>query len=234
MKTKIIYTALTLFTFIFSYGQSVEFNTALLEYEDEKVESITVITKPQIEELESKFENWMDEAYDVNLDGKKLLFFSKEFLTANGVVIPKISDKKIDLIVKVDNSNKDLTKLNVISSYGYNNWITPQDNPAEFLAMQDILFEFVNDYLPEYYMEKIAKSKEMLKDLNETRNDLNDELTDNVEDIDKLHQENGELYEKLKKNQERINQAKQNIKKRNKELEKIKSEVEDKPQINNK
>lgn len=208
-------------------AQNLSYQDSSIEFEGDQVQTIDVLLSPQVNTIKDKFENWMDENYDVDLDGKKLLFFDKEFLTANGVVIPQISDKKIDLKVKVDETKAGLTKLNVFASFGYNNWITEEDHPYEYAALRSIVYNFISDYLPKYYYQKVDDSTKNLASLSEKRADLKDDVKENEEDINKLEKENKEILIKLKENQDKINRTKSELKRRNSEYKAVKNRVSD-------
>jgi len=221
------YIIATLFTII-TYGanaQSLSYFEGMVDYKGESIKTIDVILNPKVNTIKDKFEDWMDDNYDVDLDGKKLLFFNKEYLEANGVVISEVSDRKIDLKVKVDETTKGLTKLNVFASFGYNNWITEERNPSEFEALRGIVYDFVSEYLPEYYLEKVEESNEKLDDLSESRSNLKDEVKENQEDISKLEKENEELMAKLKANQEKIDKWNAKKNKRTKEYKSVRKKV---------
>lgn len=209
-------------------AQILTYSDGQIMYEDESIKTINITLDPQPKTVRSSFENWMDDKYDVDLDGKTLLFFDKEFMKAQGVVIPEISQRKIDLLVKVDETQTNATTLHVFASFGYNNWITLEDNPIEFLALESIVYDYVSDYLPEYYMDKVDNTEEALTDLNEDRVDLKSDVEDNEAEIAKLKKENNELMMKLKENQKKINSTKSKLTKRNKDYQSIRNRVKNK------
>ena len=211
-----------------SNAQVLSYSDGVLEVEGDMVKTINIKLDPKPATVRSSFENWMDDKYDVDLDGKKLLFFDKEYMSAKGVVIPEVSTRKIDLMVKVDESATTSTTLHVFASFGYNNWITPSDYPYEFAALEGIVYDYVSEYLPEYYLERVEKTKEMLEDLSEDRVDLKDDMKDNNEEILKLQTENAELMKKLKENQMKISSTKSKLTKRNKEYKSINKRVKNK------
>ena len=208
-------------------AQKLDYADGTIMYEDEKINTIDVTLDPKVSTIKDKFEDWMDDNYDVDLDGTKLLFFDADYMSANGVVIPEISDRKIDLKVKVDETTAGMTKLNMFASFGYDNWITEDKHPEEYAALRSIVNEFVRDYLPEYYLDQVEDAEEKVDDLKEDRDDLNDDMQDNEEKIKKLEAENRELTKKLKENQKLIDQSKSRLKAKNKDYKSIKSRVSD-------
>ena len=206
-------------------AQELSYSDGTITADGEVIETIDVRLDPNVETIKDKFSDWMDDKYDVNLDGKKLLFFDKDFLTANGVVIPRISDRKIDLKVKVDETETGITKLNVFASFGYNNWITTTNHPYEFEALREIVYEFVSEYLPDYYLNKVDATKEKISDLKDDKKDLKNDVADNEKRIADLKKENQELMEKLKINQKKLSQEQSTLKSRTKDFKSIKKRV---------
>lgn len=224
---KYLKTLLILFIGLSLSAQKVSYEDGMILQDGEEVETIDVILSPKVETIKDKFEDWMDENYDVDLDGKKLIFWNKEFMTANGVVIPQISDKKIDLKVKVAETTDGNSKLHVFASYGYNNWITPADHPHAHTTLRNIVFDFVADYLPEYYYEKVEDSKERLADLRDDRSDLKDDLDDNLKELEKLEKVNRDLRLQLKNNEYQIETTEKKISERKKDYKMVKNRVSD-------
>ncbi len=146
-------------------------------------------------------------------------------MTAIGVVIKQISSNKIDLKVKVDETNEGYTKLNVFASFGYNNWITEKDHPYEFAELRGIIYNFLSEYLPEYHMDKVNESKKNIAKLANKRKDLKEDVMDSEEEIANLKKDNEELMKKLKENQSKINESKSRMIIRNMEYKAIKKKV---------
>jgi hypothetical protein len=224
MKFIIPFLLFTLITITIT-AQNLSYSSGTTEVEGEIVKTINVKLDPKPETVKGSFENWMEDNYDVDLDGKRLLFFDKKVMSAKGVVIPAISSRRIDLNVRVDESNEDFTTLQVYASFGYNNWITPMDYPYEYAALEGIVYEYISDYLPEYYLNRIEDTKEQLADLKEDKEELNEDVIDNKERIEELKKENEELMRRLKENQANINETKSKLSKRNKQYESINRRV---------
>ncbi len=216
---------LLLFSITSIQAQKLSYQDGTISYEGESVETINVILDPKPDLLENKFEKWMSKNYKVNLKDKTLLFFDKEFMSAKGIVIPEISAKKIDLHVKVDQTRNDYTTLHVFSSLGYNSWITRDDYPYEYAVLNNIVREFISEYLPEYYYEELDEAKELLADLSETREDMSETFEDNLKEIEDLRKENAELMLKLKNNHQRIIKAESDVKIKKRDYKEIKKRI---------
>lgn len=222
---KYLLSTLIMMLAFFSNAQLLTYSDGMIEYNNEMVKTINIKLDPKPGDVRSSFEKWMDNNYDVDLDGRSLLFFEKEYMSAKGVVIPEVSSRKIDVMVKVDETAANATTLHVFASFGYDNWITLDQYPVEFMALEEIVYEYVADFLPEYYKGKVENTRENLEDLNERKEDLSDDVKDNEEEIAKLKKENQELRVKMQENQKKINNAKAKLVKRDKELKSVKRRV---------
>ncbi len=221
MKTLIHTFILLLFTSITSNSQTLVHHDAMISIDGEMVQTIEIKLDPKKETVKDNFAEWIEDNYSVDLDDRKWLFFDKEFLSAEGVVVPTISNRKIDLKAKVRESEKGITTMNVFASFGYNNWITDRDHPSEFAALRGIVYEFVEEYLPEYYIEQIEDQKDKVKDLTNTQEDYQKDFVDNQKKIEDLRAENEELSMKLRENQRKINMAKYSLKTKNQAYDEI-------------
>ena len=222
---KYISTIITLLIAFSLSAQKVEYDEGMIKYDGEDLQTIEVRLTPNVSTIKDKFSEWMNDHYDVNLDGKKLLFFKKEFMTAEGVVIPQISPRKIDLRVKVNEAKKGNTILHVFASYGYNNWITPETHPYAYDALKGIVYDFVSDYLPEYYYERVEESKEKIDDIKDDNEDLESDLINNKKEIDELLKKNDDLRRELEKNKSKLKDANEKLELRQSEYQGIKKKV---------
>lgn len=205
-------------------AQKVKYKDGNIMYDGEKLKTIEVKLTPNVSTVKDKFSDWMNDHYDVCLDGKKMLFFDKEFMTAEGVVIPQISSRKIDLRVKVDEI-KENTILHVFASYGYNNWITPNEHPYAYDALKGIVYDFVSDYLPEYYYERVEESQENIANIKDDKKDIEGDITSNKKEIEELLKRNDDLRRELEQNKSELKKANIKLDTRENEYKKIKKRV---------
>ncbi|WP_235296933.1 BAR domain-containing protein [Portibacter marinus] len=208
------------FIFLFTalHSQKIQYTDGNIEFEDQTVETINIYLEPQVEKVEDRFEEWMRDNYDVNLRDKKFLFFDRDVMIAKEVIIPEVSDRKIDLRVQVDQSIETSSVLHVFASFGYDNWITRSTHPEEHEALKDIVYEFIVDYLPEYYTEKVEDRKEIYGDLAEEIEEIEQEIAENKEEIrenraeiEEMMNTNEELANSLKENQRRLREARMKV-----------------------
>lgn len=225
MKNRILVMAFCLLSGAAVMAQTFQFGDTHIEYKEDTIDAVRVKLDPPPKTIKDQLEDWMNDNYDVNLDGKTLLFFEKEYMTAKGVHVPKISDKKIDLYVKTDETNDEHTVLYVFSSFGYNSWIENHSNPKEFKSMKKIVDQFVSGYLPEYYNNRIEETRDELEDLTDDKEDLQESIADNNEEISELKKDNEELEKELKELNDKIKKQESQLGQQKKEYQNIKKKV---------
>jgi|GEM_PF-717269 len=215
-----------------TFAQELNFEITTIDFDGEEVEVVQTSLEPGSKEVRDEFENYMDDTYSVDLDGKKFLFFDKGYIKAEAVEIPAISDKKITLYAKTSESEKGPTDLYIFASTGNKNWITEKSNPDAFDAMQEIAQEFTAKYLPEYYSDEVDNAKEQVADLEDDMKDIRDEISDNEKEIENkkeeikdLEKKNEELSMKIDENKDNKKKAVKNVDKRKDDLEKVKKKV---------
>lgn len=207
-------------------AQNLEFEITKIEFNDEKVEVVQTNLEPGSDEVREAFENYMDDTYGVDLDGKKFLFFDKGYIMAEAINVPEISDKNITLYAKTSESKNGPTALNIFASTGNSNWITDNENPGAFKAMKNIARKFTADYLPDYYNSEIKKAKEAVANLESDVNDMKDEIEDNEnkittkkDEIEELKKENVEIEGVIADTERKIEKAKKAVGNRKSDLD---------------
>ncbi len=206
-------------------AQKLTVEDGFILYEEDKVQTIDITLEPEVDLIKDRFESWLKNNYDINLNDKKLLFFDKKYMTANGVVIPKISATKLDLKFKVDETKKGMTKIKAFASLGYDNWLNENKYPAEFMAFRDVVYEFVENAIPKYYLNQVEQSKAQLAELQEEGQNLQADLEKVRNKIDKLQKENDELLIQIRNNQDKINITQARINFRSKEYYNVKKKL---------
>ena len=222
---KLLIVLFTMF-YLIANAQTLNCKAGTIEYEGEIVSTIDVILAPRVNTIQHKFEQWMVSNYQVDLKDETFLTIEKEFMTAKGIVIPEISTKKIDLIVKVSESDDYNTILNVVASFGYDNWITENEFPFEYSALEDIVYGFLADFLPDHYDGRVEKSEEKLTTLSTNRDVLTEQLKVNMEEIKSIKEENNLLLQQIKQNRNRINVNKSILRKKEMKYDIVKERME--------
>ena len=219
---------LPLFAILFSTllsAQSLTVENGRVEYDDQNMPAIKVVMNPKPDKVKDEFRDYVKDNYDVKMKGIGFLS-NKDVLSAEGTVISRISDKEMDFRAKVVERG-DATEMYVFGSFGYDIFVDPEQYPNEYRAMKTLTVNFLNDFLPDYYKDRIDETQEMLSDLKEEREDLNDDIADNEKKIEELKKENEEKRNKLNEVEENISEAESKLNLRKDSLKKINRELID-------
>lgn len=207
-------------------AQSLVIENASVNYEDQTIPAVKVVMSPTPKKVKEEFKDYIKDRYDVKMKGIGFLT-NKDVLTAEGVQIPKITSKNMDLSAKVVERGDD-TEMYVFGKLGYDINLSPDnDYRTEYRAMKSITVDFLNTFLPNYYQDRVDETQDMLGDLRDDRKDLKDDISDNENKIKELEKENKELASDLEntktkiiETEEKLNIRKNSLQSVNKELKK--------------
>lgn len=214
-------------TFIFSFStlqaQLINVQDATLKTDDTEQTCVQVIMQPETKEVKKELKDFLSDKYDVKLKGIGFLS-NKDILTAEQVTIPAISDKTMDFSAQVVKAN-DKTRMCVAGSFGYDISINREKHPREYHAMKNIVLDFLDVYLPNYYQNKVEEKQEVVANLQDERNDLTDDIADNEEEIKQLKKENEKLMKELDETKKQLKTQTAQLENRKKSLNKVNKEL---------
>ncbi|MEM9549178.1 MAG: hypothetical protein AAGA77_24540 [Bacteroidota bacterium] len=153
-----------LFAVMITFGSSAQtiiYKESRIDRDGILVPTVQVTLEPAVDNMVERFEDWFKENYTVDLIGKNALSANKYMLSIDRVKVREISERRVDMNVYVDESKINVTRMDVFSSFGFDVWITPLDYPAEYVALNSLVFNFVRDSFPEYNQDSAsAESKD--------------------------------------------------------------------------
>jgi len=197
--------ALILISTLTINAQNLTVENATVNIEDKQVPAVKVVMSPAPDKVKDAFRDYINDKHDVKMKGIGFLS-NKDVLTAEAVQIPAITSNNMDFKAKIV-ENGDNTEMYVIGTLGYDINISPDNYRMEYRAMKNITVNFLNEFLPEYYQERVDETQDMLSDLRDDRNDLRDDLADNKEEIADLEKKNRELNAELTSTETKIKEA---------------------------
>lgn len=218
-------TIIALFCFAFStlQAQLVSVQDGNLKTNESEQTCVQVVMQPEAKEVKRAFKDFLNDEYDVKLKGIGFLS-NKDVLTAEQTNISVISDKMMDLSAQVIEVN-DKTQMCIAGSFGYDIAIDRYDYPQEYRAMRNIVLDFLDVYLPNYYQDRIEEKQEIVTNLQEERSDLTEDITDNKEEIEKLKKENEKLMKELEDTKKQLKSQTAQLENRKKNLNKVNNEL---------
>ncbi len=204
-------------------AQNLTVENAMVTIDDKQVAAVKVMMNPSPSKVKDEFRDFIKDKYDVKMKGIGFLS-NKDILSAEGVQIPAITSKNMDFKAKVV-ENGDNTEMYVFGMLGYDVNISPEKYRDEYRAMKNITISFLNEFLPEYYQDRVDETQDMLSDLRDDRNDLRDDIADNKEKITNLQKENKKLAADLTETDTKIKDAEMKLNKRQDNLQKVNSQL---------
>ena len=204
-------------------AQSLTVENSTTKYDDKNVAAVKVVMNPSPEKVKEEFKDYMKDKYDVKLKGIGFLA-NRDVMYAEQVDIPAVSNKTMDFRTKVVERGE-ATEMTVFGSFGYDMDISPERFPNEYQELKEITVNFLNQFLPNYYQDRIDETQEMLTDLTKDREKLQDDIKDNEKEIKELQKENEENQKNLEELNSKITEAETKLKTREKNLQKINTEL---------
>lgn len=190
-------------------AQQLTVNDATDEYEKQQYPAVVVLMEPSTDKVKDAWENYLRDKYKVKLKGKGW-FSNSDVLRAEKVNFSAISARKMDFYTKVVKEN-DLTKMSVFASLGYDIKIGQTQNPQEYYNMKNVVQNFLNDFLRNYYQEEVKTSEDRVVSLEKDQTDYKKSMEDNEKKIEDLRKENEDLVEKINKAQNDWSTATQDV-----------------------
>lgn len=221
---------LFLVTTTFLKAQVLNISNETLIHESKERSAIKVMIAPDSKEVKKAFKNFMDDRYNVDIEGIGFLK-NKDVLYTEPTVVAPISSQQMKLYTKVVGENGQ-TAMYVFGQLGYNNQISPVANYSEYFAMRDLTVEFLNKLLPNYYQDIVEDQQDDVADLQDDRDDMRKKMNKNKEKIADLQKENEELERKiaatevkLEQSVDKLTEKKATLKKVNNKLDKAKNKL---------
>ena len=193
----------------------------IISHKGKDIMSIEVKMDPPTKEVKDALDDFMKETYDVNLKGFGFLA-NKDVLEAEEVKLVLVSEKAFNLYFKVIES-VNATQVNAFASFGYDVPFDPTTHPEAFEALRRIVYRFLDDFLPNYYAEKVKETRTYITDLKDEQEKLAKNIEDNTEEIAKLKDENEDLRAKRFDNITALEQAAQKLEQEKIKLTRIRS-----------
>lgn len=209
-------------------SQVYEYTEGTIEHDGAIVQTIKLNLDPKPDLLEEKFKTWIDDNYNVGLDDKTLIFFNRDVLEAKGIVIPSVSDRQMDLYVRIDKDQDKTSSMHIYGSWGYNNWISKNNDPLVYSNLKTIAFEFIEEFLPNYYLNIVKTTKVDLKELIEENEKLEAEVAVQQAKIEEMIKENEEKMSIILQNKQKIYEAQQRLENKIEKYNKVQKKINNK------
>jgi len=196
---------------------SIQPTNSTINYDDAQRPCIKVNLDPEPKTLKSAWRSYLEENYDFKLKGIGFLS-NKDLLSAEEIIVEQISSKSMDFFTQVI-EDENGSEMKIFARHGYDIYLSEDNYPSEYEAINEILESFLKYYLPIYYASGIDDTEKRIAELSDESDDLEEEITDDSEKITELKEEIKELEENSKVNNKMLILANQKLAKR---IEKLK------------
>lgn len=196
---------------------------ATINFNEAERPCIQVNLDPESKNLKEAWRDYLKDNYDFKLKGIGFLS-NKDLLSAEAVIVNQISSKTMDFythIVEDDNGSE----MKVFVRLGYDIYVTNQNYPNEYAAINEIIESFIKYYLPKYYEEEINETEKRVNELTDEKNDLKKKIEEKANDIEKLRTEINEEEEELKAKRGQLEETEGKLAKRKEKLERIRVQL---------
>lgn len=190
-------------------AQKLQLTEGMVNYKGEQQASITATVEPGTKNIKSALKDWMQEQFSVDLKGYGF-FTNKAILSAKGVIIPTISNKRIDFFARVTPSG-DKSQIQFFSSFGPEVPINEVAYPETYHALEELALDFLDDFLPEWYRSRIAEAQEVVGDLRKERERLIKDRQDSQGEIQDLRKEVLDIEEEIATTSQALDAAENNL-----------------------
>ena len=205
------------------YAQAVTPKDGMIMHNKSQRPSIFVNIDPEPKPLKKAWKSFLKDNYDFKIKGIGFLS-NKDLLYAEDLVIEKISPKRMNFYTKIV-ENEVGSKMTVFGSFGYDIYIDKNETPEEYKVMNQMLTEFLNSYLPDYYKNQVKDTEKKVKKLSKEVKGLNKDISKNNKKTKKLAKEIEELTKEAAEKEEELETATIKLKERKSKLERIKKKL---------
>lgn len=222
IKQSLIVILLLSVTFV--QAQVLNISNEMIIHDGKERSAVKVTIAPDAKDIKKAFKDFMDDQYNVDVEGIGFLK-NKDVVYTEPTVISAISPQKVELFAKVMGNGRQ-SDMYVFGQMGYNNQITPINNWQEYTAMKTLTTDFLNRLLPNYYQDIVEDQKDEVADLEDDRKDMRKKINKNKEKIAELTRENEELERKIAATDKKLEQGMEKLGEKKKTLKNVNSKLD--------
>ena len=176
---------------------ALQLNDADLEVDGRPYRGTSVLLAAEPDRGKDALEDWADDEYDVDFDYKgSFPLRDKDYLVADDVRLALLGDAPSKLVARVVESGEG-TMVTMYSTDLNDAGYTTTSNAAAYNGTRMFLDRFLEDFVPEYYRERVATVESTIEELREDVDDFREQIRDNEAEIEELRAENVELEQNI-------------------------------------
>lgn len=152
--------------FVFSLSaaaQTYKIDTSEISFENKLRPCFTVKYDADARTVKKAWSDFLKKNYRIKTKGVGL-FSDKDIVSSEDVTIGSISDKRMNIYVRVTDEATG-SELKYFMSFGYDFFIGRDNYPAEFGSMKKLLNDFSVEFLNDYYASEASRITKKVKGL---------------------------------------------------------------------
>ncbi len=163
MKKLSLVILVVLLTGFHSKAQTYKIDSSDITYENKLRPCLFVTYDADPKTLKHGWESFVKKNYNIKMKGYGFMA-NKDLLTGNDVTIASISDKRMDMYVRVTDFPGG-SEMKFFMSFGYDFFIGPVNYPVEFASMKKMLNDFSIEFLNDFYIDEASRLTRNIKKL---------------------------------------------------------------------
>ncbi len=231
MKNSIVLFVLVFCWITAANAQSLSIYQGVVDYEKQEYPCIEVRLSPEPKAVKKAWEDFLKKEYDVNLKGIGFLA-NRDVLQAEAVKFEELTEKKLDFYTEVV-AEEGMTRMSVFASLGYDIHLAPSGEYASgFRTLENIVRQFLQDYLPEYHNDRIDTLTKEAEDLEKDIEKLDEEQKDNEKriaelekELEDLRKDNQSLSEEATEKRGRLQDTREQLRQQKEALQAVQLEL---------
>ena len=178
-------------------------------------EAFSVMLQPERGEVRDAFADWVEDNRDVKVEGAGLLG-KDDVLHAEGV---RLRGGSVVRLLAEATEVGERTRLDVFARAGGGTGDLVTAGSSEGRELRRLVDDFLADYVPSYYAERVEDTEENVEDLRKDLDDLRDKLAKRTGKRDELNEEIAELERDILETEEEYSAATQRLRTRATDLD---------------
>lgn len=165
---KVLATILILVSCI-SYSQVFKIDTTEITHENKLRPCLSVVYDANSDFVKSAFKDYCKKQFSVKIKGYGFLS-NADVVSAEDVMIITISDKRMNLYNRVIATAEGGSESKLFISFGYDFFVSKKDFPDAFANMNNLILNFSNKMLIDFYSDDIKDMNKKIKKINRDNN----------------------------------------------------------------
>ena len=183
MRKYFLAAACVAFIHISSPAQISPIDTSEISFENKLRPCLHTFYDAGAREVKAAWSDYLKRNHHIKIKGSGP-FSGKEMLSARDVIIPSISDKRMNLFLRSSDVAGG-SEVKYFMSFGYDFFIGPENFPHEFAGMKKMLKDFSKEFLIKYYADFSTNSLKKIKGYQREIKSRNNNISKNNKKMEK-------------------------------------------------